>query len=176
MSLKSDKWNSEEWNKNKEVDLQLKKVHTRSGKEQRKKKNKERDTPCCFAGEPDVIGALSAPGLNETRRTACERRLCHDFPNKTLLNPRTISADEWETRQRRKNGENLKHRIKFEKNLIFKTNLNNSRRIMQFYSEDSLESNVGCWRTTVDKKSRIGKATLFANLKIRDQISPNLVS
>ena len=40
--------------------FQLKKVLARSEKEQRKKKSKERNTPCCFAGEPDVIGALCA--------------------------------------------------------------------------------------------------------------------
>ena len=62
-----------------------------------------------------------------------------------------MKRELWEREEK----ETQLNNIKFEKNLIFKTNLNNSRRIFTILREDSLERNVGWRRTTFDKINQI---------------------
>ena len=78
----------------------------------------------------------------QIRWTACDGLLCHVYSNKTLLNfhAREVRSAKLkkENKRTQKNSD-----IKFEKNLIFKNQCNNSRGIITIPREDSQKSKVG---------------------------------
>ncbi len=74
--------------------------------------------------------------------------------NKTLLNHTHVKCES-ETLKEKEKKERTLDNIKFEKNLIIKISLKKLNRIIQFYCENSLTTEVGCRRTLLRKINQI---------------------
>ncbi len=73
-----------------------------------------------------------------------EKGLCHVRSLfKTLLNHTHVKCESEKLNRKEEKERQLKD-IKFEKNLIFRTQLDNSRGIITIPREDSLQWQVGC--------------------------------